>query len=330
MLVLSESDVGALIDPGETIALAAEAFRQHSAGVFAAAARATLARAMPRAGALIIAGLDGDDLAIKSNVHAYAQGPDAARGWGSLLTLWNLTSCRPRALISATLFNDARTAAGLAVAAKAWRPQARVVALYGVGKTATACLLYLRAVLPALATIILVGRRPEPVAALARRLAAEPALAGVAIETGLDAMASAASADIIVTLTTSSQPVFPGAAPRPGTLVILAGANRPDAREADDALMARALVVADSLDNAAAKAGDVILGLAAGALTRERLAGEIGALIDGPAPTRPGTDILVFKSTGLAAQDLLLARRLLEKALAAGLGQQVDLAGAPS
>ena len=82
---------------------------------------------------------------------------------------------------------------------------------------------------------------------------------------------------MILTITTADAPVFPGAAAKPGALVILGGANRAHAREADDALMARARVFADHLDGCVERAGDLKIPLGSGALKRERIAGEIGA-----------------------------------------------------
>jgi ornithine cyclodeaminase/alanine dehydrogenase-like protein (mu-crystallin family) len=322
MLILSEADIAALIDRNETIDFAGKAYRRHVAGE-GEAARAEFRRDNPKAGCLIIAGADagGSLLSVKSNVHAYPDGPQAPRRWGSLLTLWDLATARPAALISAEAFNEHRTAAGFAVAAKAFAPNAEALTVFGAGKSAPETIRYLRTALPGLKRIIVAGR------SLARleALAAAMRTAGIAIETGLSPAEAAAAADIVVTVTTASEPVFPGAALRPGTLAILGGANRPEAREVDDVLMARARVLLDSRDNAFAKAGDIIRARASGALVDAAILGEIGAFLDAPLPGAAGRDVTVVKSTGLALQDLLLAAHLVEKARAGGFGNRVDL-----
>jgi ornithine cyclodeaminase/alanine dehydrogenase-like protein (mu-crystallin family) len=115
---------------------------------------------------------------------------------------------------------------------------------------------------------------------------------------------------------------------KPDGLVILGGANRPNAREADDDLMRRARIVIDARHGATEKAGDLVLALASGALTPDRIVAEIGACLDAPPPEAPGADLTVFKSLGLAVQDAVLAARLVAKAERAGIGLVVDLEGA--
>lgn len=330
MRVLSERDVLGLIDRGEAIRLAAAAFAMQSAGGIAAA-RAALWRDAPKAGALMIAGAGlagGRDLmSVKSNVHAYPDGPAAPRVWGSLLTLWDLATGRPRALIAASAFNEHRTAAGFAAAALRLAPLgAETLAVFGAGRSAPETIRYLAAALPSLGRLLIVGRAPERIAALAARVRRWPDTAHLAVETGLSAADAAERADVIVTVTTSAEPVFSGAVVRPGTLVILGGANRPDTREADDDVMRRAVVVVDSSENALAKAGDILLARRSGALAESRILGEIGGLADGPIERPDGADVIVFKSTGLAAQDLLLAAHLAEEGRRRGLGVAVDLA----
>lgn len=330
MRVLSERDVLTLIDRGEAIRLAAVAFEMQAHGGVAVA-RAALWRDAPKAGALVIAGAgfaDGRDLmSVKSNVHAYPDGPGAPRRWGSLLTLWDLATGRPRALLAASAFNEHRTAAGFAAAAlRLAPPGAETLAVFGAGRSAPETIRYLAAALPSLGRVLIVGRSPERVAALAARIRTWPDTAHLAVATDRTGAEAADRADVIVTVTTSAEPVFPGAVVRPGTLVILAGANRPDAREADDDLMRRAVVVVDSTENALAKAGDIVLARRSGALGDDRILGEIGGLPDGPFERPDGADIVVFKSTGLAAQDLLLAAHLVEAGERRGLGVAVDLA----
>jgi ornithine cyclodeaminase len=326
MLVLSERDVEALIRPDEAIAAAAEAYRLHARGQASPPVRADLA--CDKAGCLMLAGALRGNLLVKSNVHAYPAGPAAPRLWGGMLALWDLQTAQPRALIAGRIFHDHRTAAGYAAATAALAPvDARTLAVFGAGKTAPMTIRYMKIARPSLARIVIVGRGTERAAALAALASRWPDLAGVAVETSDSPAQAVAEADIVVTVTSSSTPVFLGKAVKPGALVVLGGANRPTAREADDDLMRRARVVVDARHGAAAKAGDLALALANGALDPARIVAEIGACLDGPPPDAPGADVTVFKSMGLAVQDAVLAERLVERAERSGVGVRIDLEG---
>lgn len=328
MRILSEADVESLIAIPDAIRLAAEAYRLQAEGSVPAPVRGDLRRDDPKAGCLMLVGASGpDQLAVKSNVHAYPEGPDAPRLWNSLLTLWDWRRAEPRALIAARAFNDHRTAAGFAAGASLLaKRDAKTLAVYGAGKSAPMAVRYLKAVRPSLDRVMIVGRDPGRVAALAETVRSWSEFTDVEVVLA-SADEAATAADVIVTVTTSETPVFPGAAVKPGTCIVLGGANRPGAREADDALMRRADIYLDARAGVTEKAGDIRLALASGALIPEQMRAEIGACPDGPLPLSPGRDVFVFKSMGLAIQDVVLAQHLVERAEQRGIGQIVDLAG---
>jgi ornithine cyclodeaminase len=330
MIVLSEADIRALVDPAEAVVLAAEAFRITAAG-HGEALRGDLRADDPKRGCLLLTGSAGPQtLTIKSNVHAYPDGPDAPRHWASLLTLWDWSRAEPRALISAGLLNEHRTAAGFAAGLdRLAAPDAATATLFGAGRSAPLTALYLRIARPSLTRLHLVGRSRERVRDLAEALSREPALAGVELVTKATPAEAVAASEIVVTVTTSEEPVFPGKAARPGACIVLGGANRPGAREADDDLIRRADIYLDARADAFAKAGDLVRAQASGALDPARIRGEIGVLPERALPFSPGADVTVFKSMGLPLQDVLLADALVTKALARGLGTPVDLQGAP-
>lgn len=278
-------------------------------------------------GCLILAGALENLLGVKSNVHAYPEGPAIPRLWGSTLILWELSSCRPVAFLSSTAFNDHRTASGFAAAARALaRADVRTLVVFGAGKSAPAAVRYVCHACPSIERVVLVGRTHARADALAARLQAEPGLRRCEFRSDMNAEQAARAADVIVTVTTSDTSVFPGDAVRGGTFVVLAGANRPTAREADDALVRRATIYVDALDGALEKAGDLALAARSGALDPAGLAGEVGRVLSGaPVSMRPGTDVLVFKSMGLAVQDLVLASAILDAARRRGLGVEIDL-----
>jgi ornithine cyclodeaminase/alanine dehydrogenase-like protein (mu-crystallin family) len=329
MRLLSEADVERLMDPPMAIASAAEAYRLHSEGLVPAPGRLDLPRSSPKGSVLVLGGHShGRLFALKSNVHAYAEAASGRRNAASLLTLWDSAACVPLALIATTGFNNHRTAAGFAAAAqKLATPNAATLAVFGAGKIAPAAICYLASVRP-FRQVLIVGRGNERASALAAAARQWPDFAAIKVEAEADAKRATQVADVILTITTADAPVFPGAAVKPGAFIILGGANRADAREADDALIARSRVFADHLEGCLERAGDLKIPLGSGVLKRERIAGEIGALFAGRAPpAMPGADVTVFKSIGIAPQDLLLAEALLKRAEQRGIGVEFDPRG---
>ncbi|MCF3932949.1 hypothetical protein L1787_05910 [Acuticoccus sp. M5D2P5] len=320
MLFLCEQDVAALLTADLAIDTAREAFVLAARGGLRA--RGAL-RQPGRYGALLLASAhDGLGLSVKSNIHVYPAdgGP---RRTESLLSLWDIETGTAEALIAARTFNDLRTAGGLAAGALGLVASAPTeLVIFGTGKMAGPAARLLVHAFPSLARITFAGRTAEKGAAFADRLRENPDFAGVAligIGSG-EARAAVATASIIVTVTTAATPIVYGADIAPGALVILAGANRPDAREADDALLRRATIYCDALEGIFEKAGDLTLARHAGALTGRTLR-EVGA---GRRAAEAGTDITVFKSIGLGEQDLLLARVLVERARTGAIGLHLD------
>ena len=214
--------------------------------------------------------------ALKANAHAYPDPASARRNAVSLLTLWDSAACVPLALIVTTGFNNHRSAAGFAAAAQALAPtEAGTLAVFGAGKIAPAAIRYLTTVRP-FRQVLIVGRGRERAAALAAAARTMAGFEAITVDAEPDPARAATLADVILTITTADAPVFPGTAVKPGAMVILGGANRAHAREADDALIARARIFADHLDGCLERAGDLKIPLGSGALTRERIAGEIG------------------------------------------------------
>jgi len=321
MLILTDAEVDALVTPEVAIALAMEAYRAHAARHFPPPGRLSFRQAAPPSGALVLAGMgDGADLVVKANIHGWPAGRAAPRRTSSLLTLWDLEAALPSALLAAAAFNDHRTAGGLAAAARLLAPPAaRRLALFGAGKIARAALRTMAAAFP-LEEVRIVSRS----LGRAQALAAETRAAAPRVQALADAAAAVRDADIVLCATSAEAAVFPGDAVPDGALVLLAGATRGDAREADDALMRRALVWADDAEDALAKGGDIRLPLASGALDPARWQGEIGALAAPPRGRQPR----VFKSIGIAAQDLLLARHVVAQAEARGIGLRHAMFGA--
>jgi ornithine cyclodeaminase/alanine dehydrogenase-like protein (mu-crystallin family) len=323
MRLICEEDVERLIDPKEAIASAAQAYRDIARGDQPAPGRLDLPRDNPPGSVLLLAGHGPDRIfCTKTNVHAYPDPALQRRDAASMTLLWDGVSCAPLALLATNAFNDHRTAAGLAAAADKLAPQqAKTLVVFGAGKLAPAVVRYLNLVRP-FTRVLIVGRRAARAKELAAKLTHDPEFAGCEISPETDADKAASAADVIVTVTTATEPVFAGKAVKPGSLVILAGANRPTTREADDDLIRRATIYVDVLEPCLTRAGDLRIPLATGALKPEQIAGEIGKALDAPAAR--GADITVFKSMGVITQDMILGRLILKRALERSVGVEFD------
>jgi ornithine cyclodeaminase len=133
-------------------------------------------------------------------------------------------------------------------------------------------------------------------------------------------------ADVVVTATTSPQPVFDGADVGPGTHVNAIGAYTPETRELDEELVSRAKIVVDTREGCLAEAGDLIMPLRSGAISEADIHAELGEITRGLKTGRETeSEITLFKSVGTAVQDAAVARAVLDRAEQRGLGTIVEL-----
>ncbi len=115
-------------------------------------------------------------------------------------------------------------------------------------------------------------------------------------------------ADIIVLVTASPKPVISDAWVKPGACVISVGACRPNQREMDPVLVARARVIVDSRAAALQESGDVVMGIQEGRFGEDHIAAELGQVVANPSLGRTAADeIIVFKSLGMAVEDVAAA-----------------------
>ena len=160
---------------------------------------------------------------------------------------------------------------------------------------------------------------------LARAEALATCAQGIAIEPVADLADAARQSDVIVTCTTARTFFLDPDMVRPGTFIAAVGADSPDKSEIAPALMAKARVVADVLDQCA-EMGDLRHALAAGAMRREDVHAELAELVSGAKPGRiDAAEITLFDSTGTALQDVAAAARIYEQAVARGAGLSVAL-----
>jgi alanine dehydrogenase len=326
MRILSEQAVERLIDPVAALEAMVDAYRRHSAGGMPEPGRLDMGRDAPKGNVLVLAGhADNSTFALKANMHVYPELGARARKAASMMLLWDAVQCTPVALIATTMFNNHRTAAGLAVAAQRLSPKnSATLAVFGAGKIAPATIRYLSLVHP-FKQIFIVGQGTRRAGELANQLRDTLDFNGCEVRALTDPAAAVQDADVIVTITTANTPVFPGRHIKRGALVILAGANRPHAREADDDLIARSRVYVDQRSGCITRAGDIRIPLESGRLLESQIAGEIGdLLLDRTQPPNDAADVTVFKSIGIIAQDIALAESIVNRAAECGIGIEFD------
>jgi len=137
---------------------------------------------------------------------------------------------------------------------------------------------------------------------------------------------AAASADVIVTATTSKKPVLEAEHVRPGTHVVAIGAYTPDSRELGSALISKASVYVDSMEAAMEEAGDLLIPIREGVMKKGSVRGDLAGLAAGGLGGRTDdSEVTVFKAVGLAFEDNAVGWMVYRRALSSGTGGWVEI-----
>jgi alanine dehydrogenase len=304
---LKEADVERLLDPAAAIAAVEACCERMARGAVELLPRERLGLEHSRLAVMAATDRELGYAAVKTYVAS-------AEGARFVVSLFREEGPELVAVIEADRLGQLRTGAASAVAAKHLAPGAGSLGVIGCGWQAESQVACLRAALPELERVVAYCRTPERLAAFCKRVGVEPA----------ESQSEAAAEQVVVTVTTSRDPVLRGDWLRPGALVCAVGANVASHRELDNGVLERAaFVCCDARAQARRESGDLIEPVAAGVLDwlevhelHEVVAGEI----DGRADP---DDIVVFKSNGLAAWDLAVAVAAVERAKAEGLGTEL-------
>ncbi len=231
----------------------------------------------------------------------------------------------PLAVMDAGEVTAIRTAAASAVATRALaRPDASHLAIIGTGEQAISHVEAISMVRK-LRSVRVWGRSPDKAAAFAQE---QGARLGLKIETSRSVEEAVRNADIVCTVTASREPILNGAWLRKGAHVNLVGASQQTSREVDDDVVTMSRFFVDSRVSARAEAGELKHALQAGRVTESHVLGEIGEVLDGTVAGRTGDDdITVYKSLGVAAQDMAAARVIYDRAMRDGIGMSVPFYG---
>jgi ornithine cyclodeaminase/alanine dehydrogenase-like protein (mu-crystallin family) len=307
-LYLSEADVESLLDAEAMLPVVEGSFRRLADGEVELLPRRRLRLA---GGALALMAAVDRGLGYAGEKSYVTVGGRAA----FVVCLFDGERGTLEAVVEADRLGRLRTGAASGVAAaRLARAGAASVGLIGCGRQAETQLAAIRAALPGIARAVAWCRTPERLRAFCELTGAEPA----------EGPHEAGAQDVVVTITTSRDPVLRGDWLREGALVCAAGANRPEARELDNLVLERAsFVCCDSLEQARLESGDLIEPVAAGVLDWLEVH-ELQEVVAGEVAGRAGErDVVVFKSNGIAAWDVAAAAEALRLARERGVGREL-------
>ena len=240
-----------------------------------------------------------------------------------LVPLFHVDSGELLALIEADYLGQIRTGAASGVATRLLaRPDAARIGIIGTGlqsRTQLEALSLVRSI----TGVHAFSRNPEQRERFAKEMTAQLGLPVVAVATALEAVRGA---DIVVTSTTSSDPVLDGSWLAPGMHVNAIGANFPQKHELDGAAIRRCdIIVADSREQSKMESGDLIQ-MYGDDKRRWSSVTELAEIVAGKTPGRSNPEqITLFKSNGIAIEDIVVAGRIYELARERGMGRQVPL-----
>jgi alanine dehydrogenase len=314
-IYLTEADVGRLVTVKDAIATLEE--------LFATWGQPSTSN-LPRQRARLAGGafnLMGAAYGAK-NVHglkAYA----GVKGAQFLTLLFSSADGKLKAMIEADLFGQLRTGAASGLATKLMaNPDAHTLGVIGTGRQSRTQTVAICAVRP-IKRVLVFARTPEHREAYARAMEKE---LGIEVRPVASAQACVGEADVIVTITKSAEPVCRADWLAKGAHVNAAGANSGDRREVDaDTVLRAAVKATDQVEQAKVEAGEFRELVAAGKLAWSDIR-ELGDLVTGKAKGRKSpSDLTLFKSLGIALEDVAFGEVVYQRALAEGAGKPLPV-----
>lgn len=248
-----------------------------------------------------------------------AQGKDAHQG---AVALFSRETGELLALMNASEITAIRTAAVSAVATRLLaRDDSQQLAIIGAGVQARTHIAALSCVRP-IKHARVAARNKDHAQQLAREMQPNFQFPIEPVDTN---EAAVRGADLIVTATSSHEPVINRDWVSPGAHINAIGTHSPSSREIDSATMAAARIFVDRRESALNESGDYLLAAKEGVVTPESIIGEIGELLSQAKSGRTSVDeITLFKSLGLAIEDVASAEYLYQKALSQSRGTWVE------
>lgn len=319
MIVLSKDEVSKLLPMRTAIDLVEKAMIETSEG------RATLPlrNAMPLGEinklGIMPGAMDNPDCFGVKLISLYPDNPASGRSSHlGLMVLFEKEFGTPIAIMDAGVITAIRTAAASAVATNVLaREDVMVLAVIGTGEQAEYHVKSILAVRD-IREIRVVGRNQARAEAFVNRIRK---MIDVAVTPYENVQTSVQGADIVCTVTSSQETVLLGEWVQAGSHVNAVGASVPTMREIDENLLVKSSLFVDYRPSAFAQAGDVIAALKSGAISDNHIIGEIGEVLLQKVRGRENSnEITLYRSLGIAAQDLICAFHVMTQAKAYGIG----------
>ena len=307
-LYLTEAEVADLLGPADALEAVEASFRRLADGVVENVPRRRLRL---EGGAFAVMSAVDRELGL-AGLKSYAW---LEQGTPFVVVLFDTEKAELAAVIEADKLGQLRTGAASGIAAKHLaREGASSLGVIGCGWQARSQVACIREALPGIDSVVAYCRSEERLREFCDEMGAEPC----------ESHRDAAAQDVVVTATTSRDPVLRGEWLRSGALVCAIGANDPRHRELDNVVLERAaFVCCDSLEQARLESGDLIEPVEAGVLDWLEVH-ELQEVVAGELPGRQADDdIVLFKSNGLAAWDIAIGAAALERARERGAGTEV-------
>lgn len=324
-LILTETDVRRVLDWDAAIDAAEVAVRQYSTGAAHQPLRTSLEFGPGAAYLGVMPSTLSDPPAVGAKLVTVAPA-NAAIGRPShfaTIVLLDPTTGELLSVMDGRYITEVRTAAVSAISARYLAPpRVNLLAILGSGVQARSHL----------EALVRVRTIPEvqvwsPTPTHRARFAAEMApKVGVPIRAVDSPEAAVREADLVALTTAATTPIVRGRWIKDGTHVMAVGAYRPDHREMDSDLVARSRVFVDSRAGALAEAGDILIPIGEGRFDASHIVAELGAVVAGLAHGRTSArQVTVFKSLGMAVEDVATAVATYRAALDAGVGMSISL-----
>lgn len=325
MRILSRKDVQKALPMSQAIEAVKSAFAQLSAGKADVPLRTSLNVPQHQGVTLFMpAYLSADDAMAVKVVSVFNDNPDKGLPLiHALVVVVDAETGAPEAVMDGTYLTALRTGAASGVATEVLaRQDAYVTAIFGAGAQGRTQLESVCAVRPVEEAWIYDIDR-EQAEMVADEMSEFLSLSVRVAETPAQAVRQA---DVLCTATTSLNPVFRDADLLPGTHINAIGAYTPQMQEIPPETILRAKVVIDHREAALAEAGDLLIPMEQGLMTAEHIHAELGEIVVGARPGRETSEeITLFKSVGVAVQDVAAAQAILEASRRIGLGTEVAL-----
>ena len=323
-LLLTERDVRALLPMDDLIAAMERAVAAFSSGQVVQPVRTVLDVAAHQAFFGVMPATLADPPALGAKLVTVYPG-NHARGLPSHLAtivLFDQATGALAGVVDGRYITEARTAAVSAVSVRHLaRPEASVLAILGSGVQAASHLEALSHVRTWRDI-----RVWSPTAAHCAAFVRDATARGHRVRAATEASHAVQGADVIVLVTSSKTPVLEDVDVAPGAHICAVGACRPDQREMPGALVARSRFFVDSRAGAQKESGDLLLAIRDGLVNDSHVSGELGEVVLGRVPGRGGAaDVTIFKSLGMAVEDIVAAQLVLGRAATHGVGLPVSL-----